>query len=190
MNYKEQLKQQIRLFNELKEQVKTKIESIRQDRQYSEEYKHELIQKETADCKAKQEEIAAEAIRIIQAAKQSILAEKTQVEKNGDFELSLSNALRFLDMLKENISTEDLKHLVNPFKGDYATMQLLESVCRNYNIKNVDEVFPHNVIEQRIALWEEIERFVNPAFTRDILEANTMPLTIALDMKQIGGGTL
>lgn len=83
---------------------------------------------------------------------------------------------------------DELKILVEPFKEDYYTVNILRSTAANNNIKALADIFGSDGIQEDIQALEQIERAVNTSFTNDIDRTNTMPASIALNYYSEGLG--
>lgn len=181
MGYKKQLSQVIKKLNALKELQKNKINEIKESGKYSEEGKAEFIRLAREEVKGKQEEFKNEALRIIETAKNATLSRKKSVTKDQNFNIQLSNALTVLNTVGKDMSVEELKVLVEPFKEDYYTMQMLRKTVINNDIKGQNEIFEKDNIESDLEVLEEIEKEIPHTFFGDIDQANTMKLSIAME---------
>lgn len=181
MGYKKQLSQVIKKLNALKELQKNKINEIKESGKYSEEGKAEFIRLAREEVKGQQEEFKNEALRIIETAKNATLSRKKSVTKDQNFNIQLSNALTVLNTVGKDMSVEELKVLVEPFKEDYYTMQMLRKTVINNDIKGQNEIFEKDNIESDLEVLEEIEKEIPHTFFGDIDQANTMKLSIAME---------
>lgn len=188
MGYKKQLSRVIRKFNTLKEVQKKKIKEIQQSEMYAEAGKEEFIKQTKEEAKILQEEYKNEALGIIEAAKKSTLSRKKSITKDQNFNIQLSNALNILNTIGKDMPVDELKILVEPFKEDYYTVNILRSTAANNNIKALADIFGSDGIQEDIQALEQIERAVNTSFTNDIDRTNTMPVSIALNYYSEGLG--
>jgi len=182
MGYKAKLKNIIQQFNQLKETAMNQIKAIRESQNYTSEYKDQLISIAKEDTIKHQNSIAKEALEIIEAAKNEILKGKTAAEKDQSFDLKLNNALKVLEMVGSDMTIEDLKNLIDPFKEDYHTMKILRSIFIKGGIKGIDEIFGCDTIDHRVSKLDELDRYIEQTFNGDIEIVNTMKLSICLDM--------
>lgn len=188
MGYKKQLTQIIKKFNTLKELQKEKIKEIQQSEMYAEAGKEEFIRQAKEEAKGLQEEYKNEALGIIEAARKATLARKKSVTKDQNFNIQLSNALNILNTIGKDMPADELKILVEPFKEDYYTVNILRCTAANNYIKGLTDIFGNDGIQENIQSLEEIQRAVNTSFTNDIDKANTMPVSIALNYYSEGLG--
>lgn len=181
MGYKKQLSQVVKKFNALKELQKEKIKEIQESEIYAEAGKEEFIKQTREEAKSLQEEYKNEALGIIEAAKKATLARKKSVEKDQNFNIQLSNTLNILNTIGKDMSVEELKVLVEPFKEDYYTMQMLRKTVVNNEIKGQNEIFEKYNIDSDLEVLARVEKEISHAFFGDIEKANTMPVSIAME---------
>lgn len=181
MNYKKQLSQVIRQFNALKEAQKNKIKEIKESEVYSDLGKKELIQSVREEAKSVKESFKNEALGIIEAARKVTLSRKKSVTKDQNFNIQLSNVLTILNTVGKDMSVEELKVLVEPFKEDYYTMQMLRKTVINNEIKGQNEIFEKDTINSDLEVLSKVENEISHAFFGDIDKVNTMPVLIAMN---------
>lgn len=181
MGYKEQLKQIVNKINALKETIKKKKEEITKSEKYSEEYKILLIKEVKEEAKEMQEELTKEALKVIEEAKKQILSERTNVEKDINFNLNLNNTLKILEMVGADMRIEEVKTLVQPFEKDYQTMQILRHIFIKYEIKGIDKIFAKDTVDSRIEALENLSKTISHVFYGDIERIETLSIFIALN---------
>ncbi|MDB2160468.1 hypothetical protein PMX22_11690 [Clostridium butyricum] len=182
MTYKEKLKQILTQFNLLKDTLKKKIDEISLSQKYSEEYKIELIKQAKEQIKDTQEQLTNEALKVIEEAKNKILGEKTNANKDQGFDLKLNNTLKILEMIGHDLDIETLNSLVHPFRDDYYTMKVLRTLFIAKGMtKGINEIFGNNTIDSRIQSLDELSRIISHSFFGDIENTDTLKVTIALN---------
>ncbi|MFR0048475.1 MAG: hypothetical protein ACLRWO_18330 [Clostridium butyricum] len=182
MTYKERLKQILTQFNLLKDTLKKKIDEISLSQKYSEEYKIELIKQAKEQIKDTQEQLTNEALKVIEEAKNKILGEKTNANKDQGFDLKLNNTLKILEMIGHDLDIETLNSLVHPFRDDYYTMKVLRALFIAKGMtKGINEIFGNNTIDSRIQSLDELSRIISHSFFGDIENTDTLKVTIALN---------
>lgn len=180
MNYKEKLKSILTQFNELKSSATSQIKQVRESDKYSVEYQRELIKEIKDKARVTQDKLCKEAIEIITGAKNEALKGKTSINKDQAFETKLSNALSILETIGNDMSIEELRELINPFKDDYYTMEILRKICLKKNINGVSELFGVNSIDKTIKVLNELAGYI-AALTGDIESINLMKISIAIN---------
>lgn len=181
MGFKTQLSQVIKKLNALKEFQKEKIKEIQESEMYAEVGKKEFINKIREESVTLQEEYKNEALGIISAAKKSTIGRKRSIPKDQSFNVQLSNALTILNTVGKDMTTEELKVLVEPFRKDYYTMQMLRKTLVNNDIKGQNEIFERDTINSDLEVLDQIEKEVSRVFWGDIEKINTMSLSIAME---------
>lgn len=182
MGYIKEIKVVIREFNELRDSVKDKMETIRKEEKYSDDYKQTLLDNEKKSCRAIQEELSSKAIKIIEDAKNQLLKGKKVGVKDQAFDVKLSNALELLKTVGDSMTQEELMELVEPFRQDYYTMNLLRKIFVKGDIKGIQEIFGIDNIDHNVSALDELMMKVNQIFNKDIDQADTMRLLITLEM--------
>lgn len=181
MGYKKQLSQVVKKFNALKELQKERIKEIEESEMYAEAGKEEFIRQARQEAKSLQEEYKNEALGIIEAAKKETLSRKKSITKDQNFNIQLSNVLNILNTIGKDMLVEELKILVEPFKEDYYTMQMLRKTVANNQIKGQNEIFEKDNIDSDMEVLTRIEKEIPHVFFGDIDKANTMPVSIAME---------
>ena len=182
MGYINQIKAVITEFNQLKDWFTEQKEAIRKDERYSDGYKQTLMDMRKKDCWTTQEELSSRVIKIIEDAKNEILKGKKVGARDQAFDVKLSNALELLKTIGDSMTQEELMELVEPFKQDYYTMNLLRKVFVKGDIKGIQEIFGIDNIDHNVSALDELMKSINQVFRGDIEKADTMRLSITLKM--------
>lgn len=181
MGFKDKLKEIVKQFVQLKNDVRKEIDDIRKSSMYSEEYKEELIKQVKSKCENVQEQLKKEALSIIDEARNKVLSGKSSSDKNQEFEIKLNNTLTILNTVGADMELDELHEIIKPFKDDYYTMKILRKIFLKNNIEGVNEIFGIDMINHNIKMLEELARTISHAFHGDIESTNTMTVTIALN---------
>ncbi len=191
MGYKQQLSQVIKKFNILQDTQKSKIKGIKESDKYSDEYKRELINGCKQEAKSLQYQYKDEALGVIKAARENILSKRKSVDKDQNFNVQLSNAINILNTIGSDMPIDELKVLIEPFKEDYYTMNILRSMATKNNIKDSDKIFGVDNINSSLNALDELERVIPSAFSGDIESTSTMKAAIAINCYSnvLEGGT-
>lgn len=184
MGFKEQIKNVLKDFNQLKNRYDLEKRNIKNNGMYSDEYKNELIKKTKLEFMKQQEYLKNEALNITCTTKQKLLNSKTRADKNQTFEVGLSNALKVLETVGADMETEELRELIEPFKKDYYTMKILRKIFVKNNLKGTQEIFGIDNIDHNISVIEALEKDISYVFNSDIEKANSMKLSIAIEMME------
>lgn len=171
-------------FNGLQEEAKAKINSIRKDEKYSPEYIELLVKEAREQYNTKQEQIKHEIISVIAETKNELLAGKGAINKDQAFDIKLSNTISILKDIGHDMSTAELQELVNPFMGDYQTVQILRRLFRKYGLNDTTEIFGIDNIDHNVKLLEDLEKNINHVFSYDIEQVNPMTLSITISMME------
>lgn len=181
MGYKQQLQGIIKKFNSLQDIQKSKIKQVKESDKYSDEYKQELIRGYNQETKELQGQYRDEALGVIKAAKDNVLSKKKSIDKDQNFNIQLSNALNILNTIGSSMPKEELKVLIEPFKEDYYTMNILRGIAAENDIKHRIEIFGADNIKENISALEAIEKVIPNTFDADIENASTMKVSIAMN---------
>lgn len=182
VKFVEDIRKIIKEFNALREATKGKTASIMNDERYSDDFKRNLIAQEKQACKAIQEELISKAKKITEDAKNEQLKGKTVGTRDQAFDMKLSNVLQLLKTIGDSMTLEELTELVEPFRQDYYTMNLLRKVFVKGNIKGVMEIFGVDKIDHNVSAMDELMKHLSQEFNRDIEQADTMRLLITLEI--------
>jgi hypothetical protein len=149
MGLKSELKQYIKKYSDLKNIRDSKIKEIEKSEMYSDEYRKQLIEKEQENFANLKKEISISASSLIDASKQKLLDKKKPIAKDLSFELRLNNALKTIELAGKDMSKDELKQIVEPFKDDYGTTKSLFHIFRSQNI-DIEGVLPVDDIDQKV----------------------------------------
>ena len=96
---------------------------------YTQQYKldviSELKQELRSTLKLLDEKYNNKLQEIIQTEKPSILGEPK--EKPADYQVQISNALKFIEMAGKNLTDDQANEILKPFKGDHETMAIFKN---------------------------------------------------------------
>ncbi|GLB33038.1 hypothetical protein LAD12857_49610 [Lacrimispora amygdalina] len=182
VKFVEEIRKIIKEFNALRDNMKEKTASIMEDERYSIDFKRTLIEQEKYACKAIQVELISKAKKITEDAKNELLKGKTVGARDQAFDMKLSNVLQLLKTIGDSMTLEELTELVEPFRQDYYTMNLLRKVFVKGNIKGVMEIFGVDKIDHNVSAMDELMKHLSQEFNRDIEKADTMRLLITLEI--------
>lgn len=149
MALKSELKQYIKKYIDLKNIRDSKIKEIEKSEMYSGEYKKQLIEQENDKFANLKKEIRTSASSLIDSSKQRLLDKKKPIVKDLAFELRLNNALKTIELAGKDMSKDELKQIVEPFKDDYGTTKSLFHIFRAQGIE-VEGVLPVDDIDQKV----------------------------------------
>lgn len=96
---------------------------------YTSDAKQNEIRKVKAQMVKNDEEFNRELLKIISEEKDAIVT--ATVRKPDDFQLQISNALNFINLLGDKLTDEEAYELVKPFFGDFDTMRKFHAVISN-----------------------------------------------------------
>lgn len=182
VKFVEEIRKIIREFNALRDSMKEKTASIMKDERYSDDFKRSLIAQEKQACKVIQDELISKAKKITEDAKNEQLKGKTVGTRDQAFDIKLSNALQLLKTIGDSMTLEELTELVEPFRRDYHTMNLLRRVFVKGNIQGVTEIFGIDRIDHNVSAMDEVMKNLSQEFNRDIDQTDTMRLLITLEI--------
>jgi len=96
---------------------------------YTQQYKldviSELKQELTSTLRLLDEKYNNKLQEIIQTEKPSIVGDPK--EKPADYQVQISNALKFIEMAGKNLSDDQAYEILKPFKGDHETMAIFKN---------------------------------------------------------------
>lgn len=177
MGLKAELKQIVGLYNSVKKDTEDKIQAIKNDGRYSEEYKQDLIKAENGKLENHRIDLNNRAAEIVNKVKSRLVGSKKPIEKDLSFELRLNNTLKTIELAGKNMNTEELSQLVEPFKDDYVTMRSLFNIFRELGI-NTDGVIPVDGVESQINSIEALSK----DFLDSLRHGDNMRMSISLAM--------
>lgn len=102
---------------------------------YTSDAKQDEIRKVKAQMLNNDADFNKQLLNIITEEKEAIL--NSTIKKPADYQLQISNALKFLELAGSNLTDEQAFELVRPFFGDYKTMKNFHAVLSEINGLNV-----------------------------------------------------
>lgn len=96
---------------------------------YTSDAKQDEIRKVKAQITANDNDFNKQLLTIITEEKEAIL--NFSIRKPDDFQLQISNAIGFINLLGDNLTDEQAFEMVKPFFGDYQTMKHFHAVLSN-----------------------------------------------------------
>ncbi|MNW67199.1 hypothetical protein D3C74_457550 [compost metagenome] len=81
------------------------------------------------------------------------------------------------------MSDTEISSLIDPFKGDYPTMQILRRILQK---EGKDELIPLDYTLSMIPALNELEHQVNKVFSRHYSQNDSSLMTLAIAMKYYG----
>jgi len=102
---------------------------------YTSDAKQDEIRKVKAQITANDNDFNKQLLNIITEEKEAIL--NFTIRKPDDYQLLISNALGFINLLGDKLTDEQAFEMVKPFFGDYQTMKQFNAVLSNMNGMNV-----------------------------------------------------
>jgi len=113
----------------IKADAQSKIKAWKDDKVYSDAYKKERIQEIEKEmktqCAAIDEKYNKQIQEIVVSEKSSIIGKPST--KPADYQLQISNALKFIELAGKNLTDDQAYGILKPFQGDYETMSLFQS---------------------------------------------------------------
>lgn len=123
---KSKVQKLIKNYNESKRDIVAQIKELQNDTIYSLEYRNEKIKELESDV-LKYDALFNKLMKeAIQEEKQVIIGEPG--EKPADYQVQISNALKFLELAGKNLTDDQAYNILKPFQADYETMMLFQSV--------------------------------------------------------------
>lgn len=96
---------------------------------YTSDAKQDEIRKVKAQMTANDNDFNKQLLNIITEEKEAIL--NSTIRKPTDYQLQISNALKFLELAGSKLTDEQAFEIVKPFFGDYQTMKHFHAVLSN-----------------------------------------------------------
>lgn len=189
MGLKTDLKQIIRVYGEHENNIKKKIDDIKKDEKWSDEYKKRLIEnvkKSGIEGKRKMYEAA---IKSINDYKENLLNSRRPIKKDYAFELRLNNALKMVELAGKEMKPEELTRIVEPFKEDFGTMQMLRHVFNAQGIKS-HEIIPLDNIDSQIEKIDYVGKIVAHCLHPEVEPEGTEKLSMSVAVEMLGDGEI
>jgi hypothetical protein len=123
---KKKIQQIIDSYNTAKRDIVEKIEQWKNDTIYSDEYKNEKIKELEADAASYDALFNNKVKEVIAEEKKAIIGEPES--KPADYQVQISNALKFLELAGDKLTDDQAYNILKPFQADYETMMLFQPV--------------------------------------------------------------
>jgi hypothetical protein len=123
---KKKIQQIIDSYNTAKRDIVEKIEQWKNDTIYSDEYKNEKIKELEADAASYDALFNNKVKEVIAEEKKAIIGEPES--KPADYQVQISNALKFLELAGDKLTDDQAYNILKPFQKDYETMMLFQPV--------------------------------------------------------------
>ena len=107
------------------QEIRAKIKAWEADPVYSNEHKKEQIKKLRDEAIQHDAHFNEQLKGYVSQWKTIIFGEP--ISKPADYELKISNALKFLELAGSNLTDNQTFDLLKPFKGDFETMKLFQN---------------------------------------------------------------
>ena len=158
---KKKIQNTIDSYNLAKRDIIANIEKWENDTIYSDEYKNEKIKELEADA-ASFDNIFNDKIKVVLAEeKKAILGEPD--DKPADYQVQISNALKFLELAGDKLTDDQAYSILKPFQADYETMMLFQSVVegltKKYGIEGVLSKYTNKTFKQTNDIMTIINSF-------------------------------
>lgn len=105
------------------------------DSLYSSDYRQDKIREVKAQMLNNDADFNKQLLNIITEEKEAIL--NSTIKKPADYQVLISNAIGFINLLDNKLTDEEAFELVKPFFGDYQTMKRFYAVLSEINGLNV-----------------------------------------------------
>ena len=105
------------------------------DSLYSSDYRQDKIREVKAQMLNNDADFNKQLLNIITEEKEAIL--NSTIKKPADYQVLISNAIGFINLLGNKLTDEEAFELVKPFFGDYQTMKRFYAVLSEINGLNV-----------------------------------------------------
>ena len=128
---KKKIQQIIDSYNTAKRDIVEKIEQWKNDTIYSDEYKNEKIKELEADAASYDALFNNKVKEVIAEEKKAIIGEPES--KPADYQVQISNALKFIELAGDKLTDEQAFELVKPFLGDHQTMKYFYAALSRMN---------------------------------------------------------
>ena len=128
-NMKTEIKKKIQKiidsYNLAKRDIVAKIEEWKNDTIYSDEYKNEQIAELEKDAASYDALFNNKIKEVIAEEKKAIIGDPES--KPADYQVQISNALKFLELAGDKLTDDQAYNILKPFQADYETMNLFKS---------------------------------------------------------------
>lgn len=113
----------------------TELRGWEEDSLYSSDYRQDKIREVKAQMLNSDADFNKQLLNIITEEKEAIL--NSTIKKPADYQVLISNAIGFINLLGNKLTDEEAFELVKPFFGDYQTMKRFYAVLSEINGLNV-----------------------------------------------------
>jgi hypothetical protein len=130
---KSKVQKLIESYNEVKKDITEKINAWKTDVIYSLDYREEKI-KELEDQALQLDDLFNKKIKeLIVKERESIIGEPEKTP--ADYQIQISNALKFLELAGEKLTDDQAYNILKPFVTDFETMALFKPVVEGLSKK-------------------------------------------------------
>lgn len=171
-------------YRKLIEKVEADTKTVDASTIYVETYKARQKEKIFEEFAQKQQEYKAKVLDLIRAEKQRILDQRKPRDFGPDYDIKLSNALKILELAGADMMDEEIRNIIQPFQGDYPTMQALRRILINQGKENI--VTPDMLENQRLFALTEIEKAAEQAFYREYSMSNWALMNLQVALQYFG----
>jgi hypothetical protein len=123
---KKRIKAAIEAYKKENKELKEQIDAWKKDTIYSNEYKQTNIEKLQEKLKENNIKHKEEVKSILAEEKKTVFGEPAT--KPADYQVQISNALKFIELAGDTLNEERAIKILEPFKDDYETMKLFQDV--------------------------------------------------------------
>lgn len=177
---RKKLEEIIAKYRELFYDTDSRLKAIQREEIYSDEYKKVLDQKVIAEFSANQAELREQVMLLIKGER-DVIADKQKVTDHGpEYDLKLNNTLKVLELALSDMSDKEISSLIDPFKDDYTTMQILRRILQK---EGKDELIPLDYTLSMIPALNELENQVNKVFSRPYSQNDSTLMTLTIAMR-------
>jgi hypothetical protein len=126
---KNRIKTAIEAYKKENNEFKEQIDAWKKDTIYSNEYKQIQIEELQGKIKKNTSEYKEDIKNILAEEKKTVFGEPAT--KPADYQIQISNALKFIELAGDTLSDKRVSGILEPFKNDYETMKLFQDVVTN-----------------------------------------------------------
>ena len=173
---KNKVKDLVNAHGRIKNELISKIKAWENDKVYSDSHKQQRIKELQQQAEQNDFTFNKQLIEIIAEEKKVIIGEPKH--KPADYQVQISNALKFIELAGNKLSDEQAYEILKPFQGDYETMNLFQSaiggLIGNGGVFNTfDKTFEKtNDFLMLINNFNAVEQTVNNIFDSNDLSLN------------------
>ncbi|MGI2295118.1 hypothetical protein [Paenibacillus sp. GXUN7292] len=171
-------------YRKLIDQTHEESTALKVDARYTTEYKVELLKQVIERFDAKREGYLTHINSQIEQQRKIIADRQQLVDRGADYDRKFGNALKVLELTMYDMTDQEIINLVEPFKGDYHTMNILRRVLQKS--KKEDLIPVDFAMNQLTAALIEIERTTQDAFTAPFEQSGTALTKVSIAMHYYG----